>query len=218
MSDQQQSLEQEILADARRRAERATQRARRDAERIVGEARESAQQERDRLMASVHQRVERQERMQKARLEQELLRMRRQAFQDVLERVRAEARDELSALAASEEGRQVLVRLAVSAIDAMRGERFRLALSAGERQRWGEGLAQDVEAAVSAELGRAVSVELDPEELKARGGLTVRGEGTRELVDQTFEARMGRLWDDIRGHVAGMLGHVWDGINERSER
>ena len=68
--------------------------------------------------------------------------------------------------------------------------------------------------AVSSGLGREVSVDVAQEDLKARGGLVVRGKGTRELVDQTFEARLGRLWEDIRGQVADMLSHVWDGINE----
>ncbi len=214
MSDQGSSLEEEILADARRRAERALQHAQREADRIVAEARDVVRQDQEKLMEGVRHRVERQERMQEARLDQELHRLRRHAFEQVVERVRAEAEKELQGLADSEEGRQMLVRLAVQAVAPMRGDAFTLVLRPGDRERWGERLAEDVRSAVSSELGREVSVEVADEELKARGGLVVRGQGTRELVDQTFEARMGRLWEDIRGQVADMLGHVWDGINE----
>jgi vacuolar-type H+-ATPase subunit E/Vma4 len=214
VSDQQSSLEQEILSDARRRADRATQHAERHAERIVQEAQDAAQEERDRLMESVRHGIEREQKMQEARLEQEVLRMRRQAFEDVVERVRSEANRELAALAASEEGRRVLIGLAVRAVDALRGDAFTLVLRPEDRQRWGDAIAEDVRAAVSAELGRAVSVQVADEDLKARGGLVVRGEGTRELVDQTFEARMARLWEEVRGQVADMLRHVWDDMNE----
>ena len=217
MSDQEHNLQEEILADARRRAERLSQRAQRDAEAFVQEARTFAEQERERLMQAMRQRAAREQTMQEARLEQEVQRLRRQAFQDVLERVRAEAEGELAALAAGQEAHQMLVRLAVSAIDAMRGETFTLALRAEDRKRWGAALPQEVSAAVQSQLGRKVNVTIANEEVRAAGGLIVRGEGTRELVDQTFEARMERLWEDIRGHVAGMLNHVWDGINERSD-
>lgn len=217
VSDQEQNLEREILADARHRAERLSQHAKRDAEAFVQEARTFAEQERERLMLAVRQRAEREQTMQEARLEQEVHRLRRGAFQDVLNSVRAEAEKELAALAAGQEGRQVLVRLAVSAIGAMRGESFALALRREDRQRWGAALAEEVRSAVQRQLGRQVSVKIADGEVTASGGLIVRGEGTRELVDQTFEARIGRLWEDIRGHVAGMLDHVWDAINERSD-
>ena len=217
MSDQEHNLQEEILADARRRAERLGQRAQRDAEAFVQEARTFAEQERERLMQAMRKRADREQTMQEARLEQEIQRLRRQAFQDVLERVRAEAQKELAALAAGQEAQQLLVRLAVSAVDAMRGETFTLILRGEDRQRWGASLAQEVAAAVQSQLGRPVNVKIADEELRAAGGLIVRGEGTRELVDQTFEARMERLWEDIRGQVAGMLNHVWDGINERSK-
>lgn len=217
MSEQGSSLEQEILADARRRAERALQHARREADRIVAEAKEAARQEHEKLMAGVRHRVQRQERMQGARLDQEVQRLRRQAFEHVVARVRAEAEKELAELADSEDGRQVLARLAVAAIEAMRGDAFLLVLRPEDRRRWGERMAEDVRAAVSSELSRTVSVEVADEELRARGGLVVHGKGTRELVEQTFEARMGRLWEDIRGEVADMLSHVWDGIHERTE-
>ncbi len=214
MSDEGKGLEQEILSDARRRADRALQHAKREADRIIGEAKEAARQEQEKLMEGVRHRVAREERMQEARLDQELHRLRRQAFEEVVARVRAEADRELAELADSDDGRAMLVRLAVGAIGPMRGDSFTLVLRAEDRQRWGSGLAEDVRSAAAAELERQVSVQMADEELTARGGLVVRGDGTRELVDQTFEARMGRLWEDIRGQVADMLGHVWDGINE----
>ena len=217
VSDQEQNLEKEILADARRRAERLSQHAKRDSEAFVQEARTFAEQERERLMQAVRQRAEREQTMQEARLDQEVQRLRRGAFQDVLNSVRAEAEKELAAMAAGQDGRQLLVRLAVSAIGAMRGERFALTLRREDRQRWGAALAEEVRSAVQRQLGSQVSVTIADGEVTASGGLIVRGEGTRELVDQTFEARMARLWDDIRGQVAGMLDHVWDAINERSD-
>jgi len=217
VSDQGNTLEQEILADARRRADRALQHAQREADRIVNEAKDAAGQEQQKLMEGVRHRVERQERMQEARLDQELHRLRRQAFEEVVGRVRDEAEKELNALADSEDGRQMLVRLAVSAIEPMRGDGFVLVLRPEDREHWGGRIAEEVRSAVSSELSRQVSVQVADEDLKARGGLVVRGDGTRELVDQTFEARMGRLWEDIRGQVADMLSHVWDGIHERTE-
>jgi len=213
VSDQEQSLEQEILADAHRRAERAVRRAEAEAERVLNEARAAAERERERLMQAARRRAERQERMQQARLGQELQRLRRQAFQDVIDSVRDEAQRELAALCNRDEAREMLVRLAVSAIGAMRGDAFRLYLRAQDAERWGTALAQDVQAAVRARLRRDVTVRLAEERLNSSGGLVVRGEGTSELVDQTFEARMDRFWEDARERVAEILNHVWDGIN-----
>ncbi len=214
MSDEGKGLEQEILSDARRRADRALQHAKREADRIIGEAQEVARQEHEKLMEGVRHRIAREERMQEARLDQELHRLRRQAFEEVVARVRAQADSELGELADSEDGRAMLVRLAASAVAPMRGHSFTLVLRPDDRERWGDRLAEDVRSTVASELDRQVSVQVADEELTARGGLLVRGDGTRELVDQTFEARMGRLWEDIRGQVADMLSHVWDGINE----
>lgn len=213
MSDQEHNLEDEILADARRRAERTLQRARREAERVVREAKGVAQQERERLMEMARQRTEREQRMQEARLGQELQRMRRQAFQDVLDNVRAEAERELGALPGDEEARQMLVRLAAGAIDAMHGERFLLVLRPEDRERWRNGIAEEVRSAVSSGSGRSVRVAVADEDLKATGGLLVRAQDTSEMVDQSFEARMERLWEEIRGHVADTLGSLWDEEN-----
>jgi vacuolar-type H+-ATPase subunit E/Vma4 len=217
MSDQGHTLEGEILAEARSRAQRALQRAQRDADRIVREAKAAGRVEQERMMENMRHRVEREKKMQAARLQQELQRLRRQAFEDVVEQVRVEAQKELAELAESDEARPMLVRLAVRAIAAMRGDSFSLVLRAQDRERWGPSIAEEVRSAVESELEREVSVQVADEELKASGGLVVKGEGTRELVEQTLEARMGRLWDDIRGQVADMLSHVWDGIHERTE-
>jgi vacuolar-type H+-ATPase subunit E/Vma4 len=119
--------------------------------------------------------------------------------------VRAEAQQALARLADSERYRGILTELAVLAIEAMSGDRFELVLTQRDSGRLGQSLPEAVADAVRARTGRQVRVVLAGEALDATGGLVVRGANGRELADQTFEARLARLWPDIQSRVAPMV-------------
>lgn len=208
MSDEEQALGQEIISDAERRAGRVRARAEREAEKIVAEARKEAEAAREQALGIAARRGKHEQEVSSGRVQQELARLRLQVCQEMVDSVRAEAERQLGQLADGPEHRDVLKTLALRAIGAMSGDRFELVLRPQDRDRWGEALAEDVRAAASGQLGRDVEVELSQETLTAIGGLVVRGADGHELADQTFEARLGRLWDRIRAEVAAVLPDV----------
>jgi vacuolar-type H+-ATPase subunit E/Vma4 len=140
-----------------------------------------------------------------ARVEQEVARLRLFAYESVIDAVRARTVERLRELAASDEHREMLARLALAAIAGMSGHRFELVLRAPDRERWGEELASQVATTAGNQLRRALQVRLAEDTIAAMGGLMVRGADGHELADQTFEARMERLWPAIRTEVAAMV-------------
>jgi len=208
MAEQEQALSEEILADARRRADRIAQRAERDVARIKRDAQEQAAAERERILADARQRASREAEVMQGRIQQELATLRQQARDGMLQRVRSEAEDRLAHLARTDEHHDALKRLALLAIRDMAGEDFELTLRPQDRERWGEDLPGEVEALVKQQCGREVRVRLSEQDAEADGGLLVTGAGGHELADQTFAARFHRLWDQMRGRVASLLAEV----------
>ena len=208
MGEQEDALTSQILADARRRADRVRQRAEREAHAVLEEARREAREAVEQAVARATRRAARQEHVGGARLEQQVAALRLQRQKEALDRVRAEAREALARLADTEQGRDVLAELAVLAVEAMSGDRFELVLRPRDRERWGQDLARAVAAAVGERTGRQVQVVPADDTVDARGGLIVRGAGGREVADQTFEARMDRLWEQIQCRVAPLVADV----------
>jgi len=208
MGEQEDALTRQILADAGRRADRVRQRAEREAHSVLEEARREAREAVEQAVEQATRRAARQEHVGGARLEQQVAALRLQRQKEALDRVRTEAREALARLADTEQGRDVLAELAVLAVEAMSGDRFELVLRPRDRERWGEDLARAVAAAVGERTGRQVQVAPADETVDARGGLIVRGAGGREVADQTFEARMDRLWEQVQCRVAPLVADV----------
>ncbi len=208
MAEQEQALSDEILADARRRADRIGQRAERDAAKVKRDAEKQAAAQRDRILADARQRVSHEAEVMQGRIEQELAALQQQAHDGMLRRVRSEAEDRLAHLARTDEHHDALKRLALLAIRDMAGEDFELTLRPQDRKRWGDELPGEVEALVKQQCGREVRVRLSGEDAEAGGGLLVTGAGGHEVADQTFAARFHRLWDQMRGRIASLLAAV----------
>ncbi len=208
MADQEQALGDEILADARRRADRIGQRAERDAEKVKRDADRQAESQRNRILEAARRRAAHEAEVMQGRIQQELLAFQQRARDGVLGRVRSDAEKRLADLAQTDEHRNALKRLALLAIQGMAGETFELALRPQDRERWGEDLPGEVEALVRDQCGRQVHVGLGEDAAEADGGLVMKGAGGHELADQTFGARFHRLWDQMRGHIAPLLVDV----------
>ncbi len=205
MDEHEQSLTREILADAERRAGRARQRAEREAQKILDDAAKEARAHRDQVLGDAEGRIEHERAISGGRVEQEVRALKLGVRHQRVERVRAEAQRLLGELANGPEHYDALKVLALLAVEAMSVERVGLVLRAEDRARWGERLAADVQAAAAERAGRRVEVQVADKELPASGGLVVVGEGGHEVADQTFEARLKRLWDDIGDRTAAML-------------
>lgn len=204
---QEQSLEQEIRDDARKRAERLERRAERQADQAVQEARQEAQRIRERILREARDEIAHMEEVHGSRVQQEIGRRRRQAFEDILEHVRRCAHQRMLELAegAGEDYRDLLVRLACAAVEAMEGREFQLKLDTRDRERWGQQLPERVRRSVKEQLGREVAVEVADDTFNGCAGLEVRGGRMHQVADQTLEARLQRLWSDLRVDLADML-------------
>jgi V/A-type H+-transporting ATPase subunit E len=205
MDDQEQTLASQIIEDARKCAERIKQRAEAEARTVTAEAAQSVTAARDGALQEAKARAARRERVNRALIQQEVRRLRLQRRQEILERARAETERRLAELAAGPAYRGSLKNLALRAIQAMSGSRFQLVLRPEDRQACGEWLLAEVRADAREKLGRDVELALADETLEASGGLIVKGADGHEAADQTFEARLRRLWDQVRAEIAGML-------------
>jgi len=205
MREQEEPIAGEIMADAQRRADRTRQRAEREASRILEQARREAAREREGILQEARARLEHQKQVLRARMELELQAMRQRRRGEAVERVRQLARQKLAELADSDEHRRALVELALLAIARMSGDEFTLILRQEDRDRWGRELPGELAAAARERLGRQVSIQISDETVHALGGLIVSGAGGRQVADQTFDARLERLWDELRAHVAPLV-------------
>lgn len=204
-ADPQQVLTDEILADARRQADRLRKRAERDARKTVEEAEGEAEAHRSERLEQAKAEADRRARLTLASVPVEEGRLRAARIEEELDGIRTAARQRLLA----REGydyRDMLVRLAAEAVAAMEGRTFVLELAETDR----DALGPDVAAAVRDRDGReGLQVTLADEAAPIEGGVIVRdGEG-RRLWDNSLGARLERLWPALRRQVAaetGLLG------------
>ena len=198
----QQVLTDEILADARRQADRIRRKAERDAKETVQQAERDAQADRDRRLADVRAEADRRRRLTLATVPVEEGRLRAARLEEALEAVKAEARQRL----ARRDGfdyRQALVALAAEAVERMGGEAVVVDLSAADRGALGAGLV----VALGERLGPGgPAVSLAPEPRPLDGGVVVRDADGRRRWDDSFAARLGRLWPDLRRRIAAESG------------
>ncbi len=205
MSDEEHALEQEITADARRRAERIKGRAEREADQIRDRAQAEAERRTERILQQARARAEKEAHRAEARIELTRESVRLRALQDILTELEDRARQELGELPNRDDYGAVLRELALAAIEAMTGDSFKLALGEANRERWGDGLAEELVDLARERLGRDVEVTLSEENADSRGGLIVRSADGRQVADQRFDARLERMWDELRQELMARL-------------
>jgi vacuolar-type H+-ATPase subunit E/Vma4 len=184
----------EILADARKQVERAVKRAERDARKLLDEAQAAADAETGDARAEAGEQAEQISRTADARIEQERVALRRRSRWQALDAVRSEAECALAALAESPDYPAILTHLAIVALAGMTGDAFEILLRAEDAARFGVELPNQIAEAAA----RPIAVTLAADTLDAAGGLIVRSVDGRQSADQTFEARLRRLWPDLR--------------------
>ncbi len=208
MAEQEQALTEQILADARKRAAEIEQNADAEGQRIRAEALRKAEAAVQGALEDARARAARREEIARAHTQQEIRKLRLQRRQELLDYARAEVEKRLAHLAAVSEHRAALRKLALAAIEAMNGESFEIVLRAEDRRALGDRLASEVSAAAKQSLHRDVEVALAEAPLEATGGLIVRSADGHQVADQTFDGRLMRLWEEIRGEIVAMLPDV----------
>ena len=204
-ADSTEPLERQILSDARKRAEPVGRRAQRESEDVARQAAEEAERECRRILEQARQKAELEAGRVRAQAGLQAAGVRRAAQEKALLAVREDAARRLRQLVSSPDYRGILLRLASAALQAMEGRNFELVMSAQDKAAHGEGVAAALRDYAAHQLGRQVIVKVADETTANRGGLIVRTADGRQVCDQTFDARLDRLWDELREEAGGIL-------------
>lgn len=195
--DPQNVLRMEIIADAKRHADRALGHAQRQSEELRNKGRAQVEQEtRDRLEAARRQADSRRE-LILAGVAIEAARRRSARIESTLGGVLDEARQRLLAHQGFDY-RDALARLAAEAVSRMAGTNFVLQLSEADRAALGDGLAEGVRRRVGLE---GLQVTVAAEAAKIDGGVIVRDAEGRQVWDNSLRARLDRFWPILRREI-----------------
>jgi len=195
-------LTDEIIADARRQAERTVSRARQEAQESAAKGKADAEKEHRQAQAAGKAEAERRSGLIVATVPIEVSRKRAAAVEAVLKSIH----DEAAGRIASRDGinyREIVANLAADAVRHMEGEKFVLQVSEGDRG----ALGGDFTGEVRRRAGReAVQVAIEPGAAKVSGGVIVRDADGRQMWDNSFEARLQRTWPILRREIAVRSG------------
>jgi vacuolar-type H+-ATPase subunit E/Vma4 len=216
MAKESDKLRERILEDGRKKAEPVKRRAQRKADEIVQDAREEAKERREQMRHEAEEEAELEAQRILARAELEAENVRRQAREAVLQQARQVARTRLRELADSDDHLQCLARLAVHSLRAMEGDQFELVLPAEEKEQRCDEVLETVKQRAAEELDRDLDLNVADERISCTGGLWVRRPDGHEICDQTFEARLDRLWPQIRAEIADELLESLECLSQES--
>ena len=217
MTEPADTLAQQILADARKQAGPISKRAQREAEAALQKARDEAERERNQMLQRAERSAELKAHRIGARTELELANIRRQAAERILTDARERAMQELIEASRSPEYPEELQTLTLAALGAMNGERFELVMRAEDREAHGANVARAVQGLAPRVLGRQVELTVSGETIRAAGGVLVRSVDGRQVCDQTFKARLERLWPHLRVEIARDLVPAIPGREQPAE-
>jgi len=193
-------LTDEILSDAKRKADRARKRAEREAKKILAEAGKKADEAAERTLDVARERADRQAQATLAtvaiEVQRDLLETREREFDKLFDAARQRLADK-----ASYDYPTTLATLAAEAIVAMRSDDVVVALSGDDKP-----IATDAWLAdARRRVGRDVTITIAEEPAAIDGGLIVRSADGRLLYDNSFAARLTRLRPDLRRELAATL-------------
>jgi V/A-type H+-transporting ATPase subunit E len=191
-------LRDEILADAKRQAQRLIRKAEREAKAAVDKATAESQEERTGKLASAQTNADRKRTLITATVPVEIGRMRAGRVEQELTALCEQVRVRLQQrrLDGYED---ILVTLAAEALASMEGDSFLLELSHKDRETLGDKLA----AAAAARAGRPdITVTVSTEPARIDSGVIVRDVEGRQVWDNSLEARLDRMWPLLRSQIA----------------
>ena len=199
-----QALQDEILDDARRRADETVGKARREADAVLAKARADAESEGQAALKAAEAEARRRHDLVLAAIPIRVARRRAECVEAALEQVRDEARRRLEAREGFDH-REGLTRLAAEALAAMEGNRFVLQVSDADRQALGDGWLDEVRRCVGRQ---GLDLSFGQGGAAIRGGVILRDDEGRQVWDNRFEARLARLWPGLRCEIAAAAGLV----------
>ena len=203
VKDPQATLRQEIIADARRQAERLLRRARQEAETFAAQAEQEATDHRDQALKQARQTAARQTALILARIPVARARLRAAHIERLLASVRAAA---AARLAPTEHplSREALLALIAEPVGAMAGETFAVRLSQADRLTLTDTFADEIRRRTGKP---GLELRLAEEPLPdTETGPVLSDPAGRQIWDNRLPARLARLWPGLRRQVAAATG------------
>lgn len=196
------ALVAEVLAQARQQADETVRRARQTAQALLDRAAAEAGQRRQRQLEAARTEAARRKALALASVPIEVNRLRLARVESLLQSVREAAFARLQDRTAFDYG-EALANLAVEALTSMDGNAFVVSLAPGERAVFGDALAEQIRR----RTGRgSLEVTVADEASATGGGVRVEDPQGRQVWDNRFEARLARLWPELRRQLAVATG------------
>ena len=199
-------LREEIVADAKRQAERLLRRASKEAAGIAEKTKESADRERSKVLAAANQTASHRAELLRAKVPVEAGRYRAAHIEAQLDAIRETATDKLEKLPVTA---PLLVHLIGDAARTCGGGAFVVFLSQADRAVLEKSASWQKEAAREAGVDSTFTLSDDFLPPASRGPLLHSEDGTM-ICDNRLDARLGRLWPSLRCIIAERLGYVGD--------
>lgn len=202
----QAKISAEIIADARAKVDRAVKAAAREQNKIIGAAREEAKQAEESIIEKARQRAESRARIIRASAEPARRRLQLDAQEAVVLGVINDAKARL--LDRDSDGyAQLLAALAAEAAELLGGDRLTAYLSEQDYAQLGADIARRFEAAAKAAAKAApgATFQVLPSPRPIAGGVIVASADGSRQVDNSIEARLRRIYPEIRRKIARAL-------------
>jgi vacuolar-type H+-ATPase subunit E/Vma4 len=196
--DRIQALEKEILAQADVRAAETISRAERVANRIARGAKRRADEITREAQRRLGPRIEAERARALALVELEMKRREASVKEEIVAKAFADARAELSARSEGGDGLAVLARFISDAVAALPGSDFGVELAPSDLEHAGPTWLSSLADELSSRLGRTVRLKAASSDAAPSGGVRVTSADGRTCVDQTFDARLALVGDELR--------------------
>ncbi len=197
-------LRSAILEEAGRQRKEILRRARESADHLLAKAEEEARAAADARLQAAQAEAERRREAIIASASVEINRLALAQTEAVLNSIRDEALE----LLRREEGfdrRTTLIELAADALKRMSGESCRLRLSRADLQALGPDLAEGIRRRSTRPL---LKLEITADPLAKNGDWTLQDEEGRQMWALSLEARLDRLWPELRRQIVAQAGLV----------
>lgn len=195
------ALIEQIIADARKRAERAMHKAEQEAKQAIDKAQREAEELSRGVIGAAANRAEKEKAILLATIDIEAKRFEMKVKEDLIKEAFDAAERKIMDLS-SPGYAAVPAKLIASAVRAVGGDVFHVALSKADRDSL---KLPDLQKKVSELVGRNVTLKLDDSAAPITGGAIVRSEDGHRMVDNSLEGRLARMRDDLRRQAAQIL-------------
>ena len=202
--DKKKALEEEIIADARRKAERIISRAEREAKKIIEDAEKGAKRHADEIKKEALERAETEFRKLTAALaalkERRMLIVREKVIEDIMDEALRKTREKFD-----QSPREYIKQLLLNAVLDMPEDEMTIETNERDKSLIDGDLIAEITEEVRNRQGRTVKLELSNNPARISGGVIVRAKSGRAIYDNSFEERHRRLRDTLRVRLAKLL-------------